>query len=79
MVSFFLFLAFFIYWLQMDACLDAGGFIDKATNACISTDPDYIPLLERKQPIPFYVTFPLLALIPTIIVYRVTGKFSNGR
>jgi hypothetical protein len=53
-------------FLEVDACLDAGGAIDAATGNCKGTRPgEYLPLLER--PWPFWLISALLPAIPVAI------------
>ena len=53
-------------FLEVDACLDAGGVIDDATENCIGTRPGaYLSLLER--PLPFWFISFLLPAIPVVI------------
>jgi len=69
-----------VRFLEVDACLDAGGAIDAATGTCIETQPgEYLPLLER--PWPFWLITVLLPAIPVAILGFLDSKvlMAKGR
>jgi hypothetical protein len=65
-------------FLEVDACLDAGGAIDAATGNCIGGRPgEYLPLLAR--PWPLWLISALLPAIPVAIFGFLGSKVSRAK
>ena len=65
-------------FLEVDACLDAGGAIDAVTGNCIGTRPgEYLPLLDR--PWSFWLILVLIPAIPVAILGFLGSKFVRAK